>query len=144
MFPLDTKILIVDDSVYFRKDMKDRLWSLNYRNVLEADGVKLAKQILVEREQIKKPVQLVFTDVHMQEETGIDLIRWLREVEKFRLLPVIVLTTSQEKGEILEAAKMSVSHFIIKPFNTETLTERMETTWARQGRRYVEYLLTGR
>jgi response regulator of citrate/malate metabolism len=53
-------------------------------------------------------------------------------------MPVIILTTVQEKGGILEAGKLGVSHYMIKPFDLATLKDRMVSTWNKHGQVYFQ------
>ena len=140
MFPVDTKILIVDDSSFARTVLKTGLRDLKFWKILEADSAKSAINILLEPEQKKDPVHLLIADVHMPEMNGLELLRWVRVQDRFRAMPVIILTTVQEKGGILEAGKLGVSHYMIKPFDSDTLRDRMTSTWEKHGQKYWEDL----
>jgi two-component system, chemotaxis family, chemotaxis protein CheY len=136
MFPVDAKILIVDDSQFSRKALKDSLRSLKFWKILEAADAKTAQDLLTEPEQQKDPVHLLISDLHMPEMNGLELLRWVRTQEKYQALPVIILTTAQEKNGILEAGKLGVSHYMIKPFDTATLRDRMTSTWDKHGQKF--------
>ncbi|MBX3020857.1 MAG: response regulator [Bdellovibrionales bacterium] len=140
MFPVDSKILIVDDSSFARTILKNSLREMKYWKILEAQDSKSAQDVLVEAGQIADPVHLVIADIHMPEYSGLQLLKWIREREGFKSLPVIILTSSQDKGDILEAGKLGASHFIIKPFDAEALRDRLAATWAKHGLKYVESL----
>jgi two-component system, chemotaxis family, chemotaxis protein CheY len=140
MFPVDSKILIVDDSNFARTVLKNGLRDLKFWKILEAENAKIAQSLLLEDEQKKDPVHLMIADLHMPEMTGIDLLRWVRAQDRFRSLPVIFLTAVQEKGNILEAGKLGVSHYMIKPFDEATLRDRITSTWEKHGQRYAEDL----
>jgi two-component system chemotaxis response regulator CheY len=144
MFPTDTKVLIVDDSNFARNILKNSLKELGFWKILEADAAKQAQSLLSEEEQVKDPVHLIVTDVHMPEMSGLELLKWIRSHATWKDMPVIILTTSQEKTEILEAGKLGVSHFIIKPFDTATLADRMASTWNKHGEAFVKALGTGK
>ncbi len=136
MYPVDAKILIVDDSTFARTVLKNGLRDLKFWKIVEADGARAAKSILLEDEQKLDPIHLMVVDVHMPEMSGLDLLRWVRQQDRFRAMPVIILTTVQEKGGILEAGKLGVSHYMIKPFDTDTLRERISSTWEKHGQKY--------
>lgn len=138
MFPVDTKILIVDDSQFARKTLKESLRALKYWKIVEATDAKNAQEILMEDEQVRDPVHLMISDLHMPELSGIELLRWVRAQERLNALPVIILTTVQEKDGILEAGKLGVSHYMIKPFDIATLKDRMSSAWDKHGQRYFE------
>lgn len=136
MYPVDAKILIVDDSQYSRKVLKDSLRALKFWKILEAADARQAQDLLMEDEQQKDPVHLLISDLHMPEMSGLELLRWVRTQEKYQALPVIILTTAQEKNQILEAGKLGVSHYMIKPFDTATLKDRMVSTWDKHGQKF--------
>ena len=138
MFPADSKILIVDDSNFSRTVLKNGLKELKFWKILEADSAKAAKEILTEDAQVKQPVHLMICDVHMPEINGLELLRWLRAQEKIKNMPVIMLTTAQEKSAILEAGKLGVSHYMIKPFDAATLKDRMVSAWEKHGQKWAE------
>ncbi len=137
MFPVESKILIVDDSHFSRTVLKSGLKEMKYWKILEADSAKAAKSLLQEDEQTKQPVHLMICDVHMPELSGLELLRWVRNQEVIKNLPVIILTTAQEKAAILEAGKLGVSHYMIKPFDAATLKERMASAWEKHGQKWV-------
>ncbi len=138
MFPVDAKILMVDDSGFSRSVLKSALKDLKYWKLIEAADAASAKRCLLEDEQENDPVHLVICDQHMPEVTGLEFLKWLREHERFKEIPVIILTTSQERGCILEAGKLGVSHYMIKPFNAATLESRLTATWEKHGHKYYE------
>ncbi len=138
MFPVDSKILIVDDSQFARKTLKDSLRALKFWKIIEATDAKNAQDILMEDEQVRDPVHLLISDLHMPEVSGLELLRWVRAQERLQAMPVIILTTVQEKQGILEAGKLGVSHYMIKPFDVATLKERMVSTWDKHGQKYFQ------
>lgn len=140
MFPIDSKILIVDDSTFARSVLKRSLRDLKYWKILEASAVEAAKGLMAEDEQQKDPVHLVITDIQMPTASGLDFLRWIRAREEIKTIPVIVVSNSQEKSIIFEAGKLGVSHYMVKPFDTGTLREKMNSTWEKHGQKYLESL----
>jgi two-component system chemotaxis response regulator CheY len=138
MFPVDAKIMIVDDSTFSRTALKKGLRDLTYWKILEAADAKLAKDMFLEKEQQDDPVHLLICDIHMPTMSGIELVRWLRTQESTKNLPVIILTSSQDRAEILEAGKIGVSHYMVKPFDAVTLKDKINSTWHKHGQAYFE------
>lgn len=138
MFPVDAKILLVDDSSFSRTALKTGLKEMKYWKIMEASDAKIAKSIFQEPEQQTDPIHLLICDIHMPNMSGIDLVRWLRSQELTKNLPVIILTSSQDRTEILEAGKIGVSHYMIKPFDALTLKDKINSTWHKHGQSYYE------
>jgi two-component system chemotaxis response regulator CheY len=137
MFPLESKIMVIDDSSFARSVVKTSLNELKYMNVLEADTAQRAQELLNEAEKAKSPIAVLICDIHMPNMTGIELLKWVRGQEIFKAMPVIILTASQERAEILEAGKLGASHFLIKPFTTAILKERLDSTWTKHGQKWL-------
>lgn len=76
--------------------------------VEEADSVKAAKSIISKNGDI----DIVFTDIVMPEQDGLQLIRWCHE--RYPLLPVVVLTYHNDFSYIQEALRLGAIDYIIK------------------------------
>lgn len=144
MFPVDAKILIIDDSNFSRSMLVNALKSLKYWKIIEANGPRQAQTLMSEEEQKKDPIHLVFCDQQMPEVLGLEFIKWMRTVESYKNLPVVMLTSSQEKGVIIEAGKLGISSYIIKPFDLATLRTRMAAVWEKQGQKFYESFRTAK
>jgi two-component system chemotaxis response regulator CheY len=138
MFPSEAKILMVDDSGFSRSVLKSALRELNFANLVEAKDVASAQRALVDAIQSQSPVHLIICDNYMPEVNGIDFLKWLREHDPFKAMPVIMLTTSQEKSVIVEAGKIGVSHYMLKPFDIPTLKDRLTAVWEKCGQKFFE------
>ncbi|MBN1699587.1 MAG: response regulator [Spirochaetales bacterium] len=101
------KILIVDDSEATRASLKFSL-SMKKFNVTGAADVDEAINILNRDRGIK----LVITDMNMPGMSGLDLLSFIRGKPEMKTLPVIVLTTAEDKGR--EALARGASAFIMK------------------------------
>jgi CheY-like chemotaxis protein len=138
MFPSDAKVMIVDDSNFTRSVMINSLKEIGFWKILEAESSMAVQRLLAEEEQKESPVHLLITDIHMPEMTGIELLQWIRKIEAMKSLPVIVVTSSQDKSNVVEAGKLGATSFLVKPFSTQTLRERIAQTWARGGKTYYQ------
>ncbi len=137
MFPADAKILIVDDSSFSRNIVKSGLKELKYWKLFEADNAKVAQETVLQEEKTNHPIQLMICDVHMPEMSGIELLTWIRSRKETKGMPVIILTSSQEKAEVIQAAKLGVSHFMIKPFDIAILKDRLGSAWDKHGQSFL-------
>jgi two-component system chemotaxis response regulator CheY len=63
-----------------------------------------------------EPVQMVVLDLNMPDMHGLDVIRFLRSHERYRHLPVIVLTTRGDESSRLAALDAGASVYLTKPF----------------------------
>ena len=115
------RVLIVDDFSTMRRIVKNILRQLGLNNVVEADDGTTAWEILN-----KDRIDFIISDWNMPKMTGIDLLRKVRASEQFSKLPFLMVTAEAQQENIIEAAQAKVSNYIVKPFTTETLKQKIE------------------
>jgi CheY-like chemotaxis protein len=71
--------------------------------------------------------RLILLDLNMPQMGGIEFLRELRADPALRVLPVIVLTTSNEDKDKVEAYDLNVAGYIIKPVTFSKFVEAMAT-----------------
>lgn len=115
------KFLVVDDFSTMRRIIKNLLRDIGYTDVVEAEDGKLALS------QIKNgQIDFVVTDWNMPNMTGLELLKEIRKDKGFDELPVLMVTAESRKEQIVEAAKSGVNGYIVKPFNAQTLREKLD------------------
>ena len=131
MFPLNTKILIVDDSVVMRTLITAALKKIGFNNFFEATGgVQAFKKIEAAR-ATGDPYRLILSDQNMPEGTGLELLVKLRSKPEYQDLPFIVVTSENEKGVIMELINEGANSYITKPFSAEDMMARIKSTYSR-------------
>jgi len=117
----DLKILAVDDSATMRRIIINTLKRLGYNDVVEAtDGRDAIAKLKVE------PISFVITDWNMPEMDGLEFVSTIRSTERFKHLPVLMVTTRSVKEDIVQALKAGVNNYIVKPFTPDTLKQKIE------------------
>lgn len=111
------KILIVDDDESTRKFLSVALEENGYEPITAENG-----RVGLEKIQTENP-ELVILDVMMPKKTGFVLIKQLRRDEKYKNLPVIMLTGVAEVLEDLDAESEDTHE---RPF--DSLREAMRKT----------------
>jgi two-component system chemotaxis response regulator CheY len=118
------KVLLVDDSRTIRNIQKNVLSQLGHTDIAEAgDGLEALQRL---EEGLP---DLVLIDWNMPNMDGITLVRKIRETNK--TLPLIMCTTEAQKERVIEAIKAGVNNYVVKPFNVESLSEKIEQTMAK-------------
>lgn len=89
------------------------------------DGVEALEML----EEGKVPVRhlLVLLDLNMPRMSGIELLSEIRERESLRHLPVVVLTTSDDERDRIDAYNLNVAGYILKPVTFFNFVEAMAT-----------------
>ncbi len=67
------------------------------------------------------PVNLFITDLHMPNMDGIELIRRLRALPRFKFAPILLLTTDSQPEKKLEGKAAGATGWIVKPFQPQQL-----------------------
>ncbi len=113
--PVSGTIMTVDDSPSMRMLLKAALTDLGYK-VLEAeDGVQA-----LERLGGVQP-DLLITDINMPRLDGFGLIERVREQDRHRNLPILVLTTESSDEKKQRARSAGATGWIVKPFHPDKL-----------------------
>jgi two-component system chemotaxis response regulator CheY len=114
---MSMKILTVDDSRTMRDMLRLALTSAGYNVVQAIDGVDgLA---VLERES----PDVVITDINMPKMDGYGFIEGARKREKFRILPILVLTTESDPEKKQRARSAGATGWIVKPFDPTKLVD---------------------
>ena len=72
---------------------------------------------------IPKERRIILLDLNMPKMNGIEFLRVLRADEQLQSIPVIVLTTSNEDKDKVEAYKLNVAGYILKPVTFSSFVE---------------------
>jgi two-component system response regulator VicR len=113
------KILVVDDEPDILELIKDILKS-KY-DVYTAKNVKEAVSTL---EKVK--IDLIILDIMMPQIDGWDFLWMIRGSEKYREIPVIIVTARADAEDKLIGLKEGVKDYIVKPFLPNELINRVE------------------
>jgi CheY-like chemotaxis protein len=70
---------------------------------------------------------LILTDLKMPRMSGIEVLKWLKNNPTYKVVPTIVLTSSMEKADILQAYFYGANSYLVKPGNFEDLQKMMRT-----------------
>ena len=131
MFPKDTHILVVDDSINIRQIICENLKRLGFIKMETAGDANEAFGKLVHFSKGPSPFTLILSDLNMPGPSGLDFLKQVRETDKFKTIPFILVTTEREKQAVIQAAMAGVSAYIVKPFNIDNLTKRMQEAWKK-------------
>jgi two-component system chemotaxis response regulator CheY len=110
------KILVVDDSPTIRRMVTASLRSLQSVIFEEAgNGLEAIENLA------RSPTDLMILDLNMPEMHGLDVLQFIRSHEKYRGIPIIVLTTKYDADSRAAALAEGASHFMSKPFQPAAL-----------------------
>jgi len=122
------KILVVDDFSTMRRIIKNLLRDLGFTNTSEADDGNTALPMLQSGN-----FDFLVTDWNMPGMTGIELLKHVREDERLKDLPVLMVTAEAKRDQIVAAAQAGVNGYVIKPFTAAVLKEKIDKIFERAG-----------
>ena len=114
------KILIVDDEEDIVAALSIRLKALGYDVIPAYDGME---GLLKAREE--KP-DLILLDIMLPKLDGYKVCRILKFDEKFRHIPIIMITAKGDESNIKMGEEVGADAYVPKPFNPEELMSKIE------------------
>lgn len=115
-------VLIIDDSPTFRTMVSFALKKIaNFGIQLQAeDGLEALDAMA------KNRVDLVICDVNMPNMNGLEFLKTVKSDEKFKAIPVIMLTTEGKEEDRDRAVKIGADAYLNKPFKPQALKAEIE------------------
>lgn len=129
MFPPDTKILVVEDTLPIREIITSFLRNLGFKNLTEADDVSQALKALQAASDSYAPYQLIISDWKMPGLTGMDLLTSVRRKPEWTKIPFVFLTSESRQDQIIRAIQAGANNYILKPLIEDTLRDKLRRTW---------------
>jgi two-component system sensor histidine kinase/response regulator len=126
------RILIAEDSPTQAQRLQHILEQQAYE-VTHAGNGRLA----LESARANRPT-LVISDVVMPEMDGYELCRRIKEDASLTELPVILVTTLSDPGDVIRALECRADNFILKPYDELDLIDRVQFILLNRGMRKVE------
>lgn len=124
MIPSDRPILLIEDNpddeaLTLRAFSKNRI---SNRVVVARDGVEALDILYGPDSPLTKngsTPSLILLDLKLPRIDGLEVLRRIRDDERTKLLPVVILTTSKEQQDILEGYRLGANSYIRKPVDFE-------------------------
>jgi two-component system chemotaxis response regulator CheY len=113
------KILIVDDSEFVRSYHSYILQQADFDVITAVDGSDGLEKLYA------NACDLVLTDINMSNMDGYELIRRIRTDEKYRFLPVIIVSTESESKDKTKGFEAGANLYIVKPSSPEMMIENI-------------------
>ncbi len=120
-------ILLVEDDEVDVMNVRRAFNKNNIGNPLWVAGNGLDALALLRGPEIPRERRLVLLDLNMPRMNGIEFLRELRADPELALTPVVVLTTSDDERDRVDAYNLNVAGYILKPVTFVSFVEAMAT-----------------
>jgi len=72
---------------------------------------------------IQKVPKVVLLDLKLPKVGGLQVLKRLRDDARTKLLPIVILTSSQEESDLVESYKLGANSYIVKPVEFENFSK---------------------
>ena len=127
------KILVVEDDIFLRRDLKEILEKNGYE-VVAATTVAEAVHYV----DIYEDIELYLVDIWLPDGDGFMVCE---NVRKHNLKPVIFLSVCDDEEYIIKGLNLGGDDYVTKPFRIRELISRIEANLRRVSKREVENIL---
>jgi two-component system chemotaxis response regulator CheY len=122
---LTKPVLVVDDYSTMIRITQNLLKQLGFEQVDNANDGPTALAKLRRR-----GYGLVISDWNMEPMTGFALLQEMRSDPSLAEIPFIMLTAESKTENVIVAKKAGVSNYIVKPFNAQTLKNKIDAVFS--------------
>jgi two-component system response regulator len=126
-------ILLVEDNpddaeltIHALKEGNKDIHLLHLKDGVDALNFIFAKKNF-ENHKIQNELKLVLLDLKLLRLDGLEVLRKIREDERTKILPVVILTSSKEKRDITEAYGLAVNSYVVKPVGFDDYVKAVST-----------------
>lgn len=123
------RTLVVDDSPTIR-----RMVIASLRDVCDGGFVEAASGLEALEHLALGPVSLIILDLNMPDMHGLEVLSFVRSHQRFRSIPVVVLTTRSDSASRSAVLDGGASLYLTKPFAPQAFAAEVRALLDRPGR----------
>jgi CheY-like chemotaxis protein len=124
-------ILLAEDSPNDVELTLNALADLNLANRVEVvnDGVEVIEYLQCRGKYVNRNPELpavILLDIKMPRMDGIEVLEIIRDDPAFKLIPVVILTSSREEQDLIRTYSLGVNAYVVKPVNYNQFIEAVK------------------
>ncbi len=101
------------------------------------DGVEALDFLFIAPDSPYEFPKVILLDLKLPKMSGLEILRRLKGHERTRLIPVVMLTSSQEESDILESYQSGANSYLVKPVDYDEyfqVVEDLALYWVRRNK----------
>lgn len=120
------KILLLDDMPAMRIILRNMLEEGGFHRIVDSEDAETGWKLLQNSaSDPKEGFSLIISDWHLPGASGIELLRSIRSFPATRAIPFLMVTSQGGESAISEAMRAGVTDYLLKPFTSEQLLEKV-------------------
>jgi two-component system phosphate regulon response regulator PhoB len=131
------RILIVDDDPDIQKLVSYNLDQAGFRVSTAATGLAALESVQ------EQPPDLIILDIMLPDLDGLEVCRKIRQHDKSRRIPIIMLTARGEEIDRVVGFELGADDYVMKPFSPRELVLRVKSIFRRMGEDTSDELRVG-
>jgi len=117
-------ILLIDDDVIERMKFKQVCKKIKFKcSIIEAENGNEALDYLNNEQN---SFHIIISDLQMPKMNGLELLKKIRISKRFKNIPMIIMSNSQEDHHLKECYKYGISGYFTKPSNFTEYTKKVK------------------
>ncbi|MEP7257204.1 MAG: response regulator [Flavitalea sp.] len=129
MLTTNIEILLVEDN---KSDARLAIRALKKHNLANnlihlIDGAQALDFIFGKGEYLGRNIEnkpkVIFLDIKMPKVSGLEVLRVIKNDDRTKLIPVVMMTSSKEEKDILESHKLGVNSYVVKPVSFDNFSK---------------------
>lgn len=122
---LNKTIMLVEDDSFVLDIYKTKLTQEGFNVIMASNGMEAIKKL----EEMTEMPDLILLDIVMPYLDGLEVLKKIKEDEKVKKVPVILLTNLSQKEEIDQGLKLGAVDYLIKShFTPSEVLEKIRKT----------------
>jgi two-component system chemotaxis response regulator CheY len=114
-------VLVVEDSAAMSSFIASTLEEIEGVSVTEAkSGFEALKELP------RKTFSIIITDINMPDINGLELIRFIRDNDRYKKTPLIIVSTESSQRDRERGLALGANSYLVKPFTPSALKETVE------------------
>jgi DNA-binding response OmpR family regulator len=115
-------ILIAEDDDFLAKAYRIKLTNLGYKVVIVGNGEEVLSYL-----KENPPPNLIILDLIMPEKDGFETLAELKKEEKFKKIPVVIVSNLSQEEDIKKAKDLGALDFLVKSsFSLSEIVQKIE------------------